>query len=144
MNQIDRSLEIRIRKSFARQTMMTTLGATLADVGPGRCRIEAPILPEMRQQHGAGHAGVTFTLVDTAAGYAALTMLPPEDDVMTAEMKINLLSPALGDRLVATGEVIRAGRRLVIVRGEVVAVGPAGEKTVAIVQGTMVPVPPAG
>lgn len=137
--------ETRIRESFARQTMLATLKATLDEVSEGRCVISAPLLPEMRQQHGAGHAGATFTLVDTAAGYAALTLIPPGAEVMTAEMKINLLSPASGERLIATGEVVRAGRRLIVVRGEVVAEEAGRSRTIAIVQGTMIPVdPPAG
>ncbi|OWJ75577.1 PaaI family thioesterase [Haematobacter genomosp. 1] len=138
-------LESRIRASFARQSMLATLKATLDEVAEGRCVISAPLLPETRQQHGAGHAGATFTLVDTAAGYAALTLIPPGTEVMTAEMKINLLSPAIGDRLIATGEVVRAGRRLIVVRGEVVAEEAGRTRTIAIVQGTMIPVdPPAG
>ncbi len=130
----------RLRDSFARQSLMTTLGAQMLSHSPGRCQLAAPILPGMRQQHGAGHAGVTFALGDTAAGYAALSMMPEGREVMTAEMKINLMSPALGERLLATGEVVRAGRRLVVVRAEVAAERAGERVTVAILQGTMIPV----
>lgn len=132
--------EARVRASFARQSLMQTIGAELLEVAPGRCRIAAPILPGMRQQHGAGHAALSFALGDTAAGYAALTLLPAEREVMTVELKINLLAPALGDRLVATGEVLRAGRRLVVVRAGVVA--EREDRTVAVAEllGTMIPV----
>jgi uncharacterized protein (TIGR00369 family) len=134
----------RIADSFASQSMMTSLGARIVDLAPGRCEIEAPLLHGFRQQHGAGHAGATFALGDTAAGYAALATMPEGREVMTAEMKINLLAPATGARLVAVGEVMRAGRRLVVVRAEVLAVAADGtRRTIALLQGTMVPVDPA-
>lgn len=137
------TLHTRIADSFARQSMMATLGAELAEVGPGRCRIVAPVLEIARQQHGAGHAGLTFALGDVAAGYAALSLMPLDREVMTVEMKINLMAPAVGNRLVATGEVVRAGQRLTVVRAEVVAINETGgEKTVALLQGTMIPVNP--
>ena len=133
----------RIRDSFARQSMMGMVGASLIEAGHGVCVIRAPILPGLRQQHGAGHAGLTFTLGDTAAGYAALSLLPAGNEVMTAEIKINLLSPALGDMLEARGEVLKAGRRLVVVRAEVWAIDGERRKTIALMQGTMIPVDPA-
>ncbi len=133
-------VETRIADSFARQTIMATLRAELIEIAPGRVRIAAPLLPEFRQQQGAGHAGVTFALGDSAAGYAALTLIPEGREVMTVEMKINLLSPATGTRLVATGEVLRPGRRLLIVRAQVHAERPAGSVQVAELLGTMIPV----
>lgn len=130
----------RIATSFARQAMMTSLHATLIHADAGRCVIRAPILPDFSQQHGAAHAAVAFALGDSAAGYAALTQMPDGAEVMTAEMKINLLSPAMGDALEAVGEVMRAGRRLTIVRAEVVAITGDKRKVVALLQGTMIPV----
>lgn len=129
----------RIRDSFDSQTMMETLGAQLGDLAPGFCQITAPILPIALQQHGSGHAGLAFSIGDSAAGYAALTMMPPNSEVMTIEMKINLLSPTVGDRLVAEGRVIRAGRRMVVVAADVWADSAAGRKHVAMLQGTMIP-----
>lgn len=134
------SIETRIRDSFGRQTMMQTLGATLDSVAEGRVVIVAPILPTSLQQQGAGHAGLTFSIGDSAAGYAALTVLPEGAEVMTVEMKINLMSPALGDRLVAIGRVIRGGRRIVVVAADVFAERDGARKHVAILQGTMIPV----
>ncbi|GAB4386664.1 PaaI family thioesterase [Albidovulum sp.] len=130
----------KVRRSFARQSLMRTFRAEITGLGRGRCEISAPIVPEARQQHDAGHAGLTFALGDSAAGYAALTMLPQEAEVMTAEMKINLLAPARGERLVARGRVVKAGRRLVVVTAEVEAVSGDERRPVAILQGTMVPV----
>lgn len=130
----------RIRASFAAQTLMQTFGAEVVETGPGRCVISAPILPGARQQQGFGHAGLTFALGDTAAGYAALTLMPEGAEVLTVEMKINLIAPAAGDRLIATGRVARAGRRLTVVTAEVEAVTGESRRTVAILQGTMIPV----
>ena len=134
------SIEDRIRDSFGKQTMMQTLGAQLDSVADGRVTITAPILPSSLQQQGAGHAGLAFSIGDSAAGYSALTTMPDGAEVMTVEMKINLLAPAVGARLVAEGRVVKAGRRIVVVAADVWAEGPAGRKEVATMLGTMVPV----
>jgi uncharacterized protein (TIGR00369 family) len=131
----------RVTDSFAAQTMMQTLGAELTEITPGLVRITAPILPGTRQQQGFGHAGLTFSIGDSAAGYAALTMLPLDMEVVTAEIKINLLAPARGDRLIATGRVIKPGKRLSVVTAEVHAEHDGQQTLIAILQGTMVPVP---
>lgn len=132
----------RIALSFAAQGLMTSFGAEMVSAGAGRCTIAAPIRRETSQQHGFAHAGLTFALGDSAAGYAALTVMPDDAEVLTAEMKINLLAPARGDRLVAEGRVERPGRRLVVVSAEVFA-DAAGQLTrIALLQGTMVPILP--
>ncbi|MEM5543351.1 PaaI family thioesterase [Sulfitobacter sp. AS92] len=134
------TIERRVRESFASQTMMQTLGAKIIEVQPGLVRVSAPILPSAMQQQGFGHAGLTFSIGDSAAGYAALSMLPPDVDVVTSEIKINLLAPAQGDRLVATGRVVKPGRRLCVVTAEVHAENDGETKLIAILQGTIVPV----
>ncbi|AUM75402.1 PaaI family thioesterase [Paracoccus jeotgali] len=133
-------IDSRIRDSFGRQTMMQTLGATLDSVESGRVVIVAPILPTVLQQQGAGHAGLAFSIGDSAAGYAALTVMEEGVEVMTVEMKINLMAPALGERLRAEGRVIRAGRRIVVVAADVWAETGETRKHVAMLQGTMIPV----
>lgn len=140
MTNLSPAIDRKTRDSFARQALMTTFGATILDIAPGACTLAAPILPLARQQHGVGHAGLTFALGDTAAGYAALTLMPEEAEVMTVEMKINLLAPAAGDRLVAAGRVIRGGRRISAVTAEVFAETGGSRDLIAILQGTMVPV----
>jgi uncharacterized protein (TIGR00369 family) len=130
----------RIHSSFAAQSMMETLGAELFEVSSGLVRIKAPILPGTRQQQGFGHAGLTFSLGDSAAGYAALTMMPLDNEVVTAEIKINLLAPARGDWLIATGKVVKPGKRLCVVTAEVHAMADGKETLIALLQGTMVPV----
>lgn len=134
------TIERRVRESFASQTMMQTLGAKIIEVQPGLVRVSAPILPSAMQQQGFGHAGLTFSIGDSAAGYAALSMLPPDVDVVTSEIKINLLAPARGARLVATGRVVKPGRRLCVVTAEVHAENDGETKLIAILQGTIVPV----
>ncbi len=132
--------EARVRENFARQSMMATIGADLVTVAPGRVVIAAPVGEGFRQQQGFGHAALTFALGDTAAGYAALTVMQPGVDVLTVEMKINLLAPGIG-RLVAEGRVIRPGRRLIVVAADVWAEDEkGGRKQVAALQGTMIPI----
>lgn len=134
------AIRLKIAESFARQGMMSTFGAELRAVGRGACEIEAPVRPESSQQHGFAHAGLTFALGDSAAGYAALSVMPEEAEVLTVEMKINLIAPAKGDSLRAKGEVVKAGRRLIVVRASVFAVENGEETEVALLQGTMIPV----
>lgn len=131
-------IEQKIRQSFAAQAMMTTLGARLVDLSDGAVVIEAPILPGSRQQHGFGHAGLTFAIGDSAAGYAALSLMPERAEVLTTEMKINLLAPAKGERLIARGRVIKPGRRLVIVQADVHALQDGVETHIALLTGTMI------
>ena len=130
----------RIHSSFGAQSMMETLGATLENVTRGSVTITAPILPGAMQQQGFGHAGLTFSIGDSAAGYAALTTLPLDSEVVTAEIKINLLAPAMGHRLIAVGKVVKPGKRLCVVTSEVFAETDGTRKLIAILQGTMVPV----
>ncbi|MEX0310637.1 MAG: PaaI family thioesterase, partial [Tateyamaria sp.] len=122
----------RIAASFARQSMMQTFGATLDSVADGRVTISAPILPGSQQQQGFAHAALTFGLGDSAAGYAALTTLPDDQEVVTAEIKINLTAPATGDRLIAKGRVVKPGRRLIVVTSEVFAQKDGHDTLVAI------------
>ena len=138
---MDETARDRIRRSFDAQSMMATLGARMTEIEEGQVRITAPILPGTRQQQGFGHAGLTFSIGDSAAGYAALTTLPPEMEVVTAEIKINLLAPARGDLLIATGRVVKPGRRLCVVTAEVHAEADGTSRLIAVLQGTMVPVP---
>lgn len=129
-----------IHTSFAKQSLMHTLGASLQRVALGEVDIHAPLAPHVLQQHGFGHAGLTFSIGDSAAGYAALTLFDPKQEVLTAEIKINLLAPAKGDYLIAKGRVIKSGRRLCVVAADVFAYDSNREKHIAILQGTMIPV----
>ena len=137
---LDPAIAEKVRTSFAKQSMMKTIGAQLETVERGEVIISAPVLDGFRQQQDFGHGGLVFSLGDTAAGFAALSVMPLDREVLTVEVKINLLAPAVG-RLVATGRVIKAGKRLVVVAAEVNSVSEAGtHKPVAALQGTMIPV----
>lgn len=130
----------RIQASFDRQSMMATLGARLTEAADGACTITAPILPGSMQQQGFGHAGLTFSIGDSAAGYAALSLLPDTQEVVTTEIKINLLAPAMGDLLIARGRVIKPGRRLIVVTSDVFAQTGTEERHIACLTGSMMPV----
>ena len=108
----DPAWETRVKASFAQQSLITTLNAELLDLAPGRCTIRSTYREGLGQQHGFFHAGVASAIGDSACGYAAYTLFPPDTEVLTAEFKINLLAPAIGRDLVATAEVVRSGRRL--------------------------------
>lgn len=137
------AVDQRIRNSFATQSMMATLGAELVHVAAGATEIHAPILPGSRQQHGFAHAGLTFAIGDSAAGYAALSVMPEDHEVLTTEMKIHLLAPGKGDLLIARGKVIKPGRRLVIVQADVFARIEGKDTHIAMMTGTMIPLAPA-
>lgn len=127
----------RVERSFAKQGIMTTLGASLLRVAPGEVEIALPIGPEVSQQHGFAHAGAVSTIADSAAGFAALTLMPPGTGVLTAEFKINLMAPAAGDRLVASGRVLKAGRTLTIAQAEVHAEAQGQRKLIAFLTATL-------
>ncbi len=114
--------EAAVRDSFARQKVMNLIGAEMGLLAPGHCEIRLPFRDDLTQQNGFFHAGITGTIVDSAGGYAGLTLMPAGAGVLTVEFKLNLLAPADGDILVAEGQVLKSGRNLVITRGEVYAI----------------------
>jgi uncharacterized protein (TIGR00369 family) len=116
----DPAFESRVRASFVRQKVMALIGAELTGVAPGRVEIELPFRDDLTQQHGFFHAGIVGTIADSAGGFAAYTLMPAGASVLSVEYKINLMSPAEGERLVASGQVIRAGRTLTVCDLEVV------------------------
>lgn len=107
--------EARTRDSFARQAAMATLGITLDSVGPGHVTLSLPHRADLAQQHGFLHAGIVSTALDSACGYAAFTLMPPEAAVLTIEFKVNLLAPARGPVLRIEGRVVKAGRTINVV-----------------------------
>lgn len=119
-----------VRESFVRQSMMTTLGVRIEHIAPGEIDLTAPFAPQFGQQNGFWHAGAISSLADSANGYAAFTLAPPESDVLAVEFKINLLAPALGDTFLAQGRVLRPGRTLTVCLAEVF--GMAGEERTPI------------
>ena len=136
----DPDFEQRVRASYARQAAMATLGATLSQVAPGQVVIELPFRPDLTQQHGFLHAGVVTTAMDSACGYAAMSLMERGAAVLSVEFKVNLLAPARGVRFRASGRVVRAGRNLTVVTGEFRAVDGAGDPLVAMMTATMMAV----
>ena len=132
------SLETRIQNSFEQQRVMRLLNAKLAKVSPGEVHIELPFQPQLTQQHGYLHAGIITTVVDSACGYAAYVLMPPESEVLSVEFKINFLHPARGERFLAVGKVVKPGRTLMICSGELHAFEAGEQKQVALMQATMI------
>ena len=129
--------DARVRSSFAKQRMMATIGAVVEDVTPGRVSLRLPFRDDLTQQHGFLHAGVLAALADSACGYAALSLMPPDAAVLSIEFKINMLAPARGESVIARAEVIRAGRTVMVCRADVHALHEGAEKLVAAMQGSM-------
>ncbi len=130
----------RVRASFERQAAMATLGARLARVAPGEVDIELPFRADLTQQHGFIHAGIVSTVLDSACGYAAFTLMPADAAVLSIEFKVNLLAPARGERIVARSRVVRAGRTVSVCTADAFAVRDGQEHHVATLTGTMMTV----
>jgi len=127
----------RVRASFARQAIMEHLGAELHTVEPGYCEIHLPFKPALAQQHGYFHGGAIGVIGDSAGGYAGYTLMPADSSVLTIEYKLNLLSPADGELLIARGTVLKPGRTLVISRADVVVVKNGHERICATMLQTL-------
>ncbi len=138
---LDPQFEARVRASFARQRAMDTIGATVARVEPGLVEVELPYRADLTQQHGFLHAGIVATILDSACGYAAFSLMAPDVAVLTIEYKINLLRPAQGDRFVARGLVVRAGQTITVCSGNVLAYTGSAEKLVATMLATVFTAP---
>ena len=137
---MDADAEARVRQSFARQAYMETLGAEIVHVDEGEVDIALPFSERLVQQDGFLHAGVVAGAIDSACGYAALTLMDAGSEVLTVEFKINLLAPAAGERLIARGRVVRSGRHLTVCRGDAFTLGEGREKHVATLTATMIAV----
>jgi uncharacterized protein (TIGR00369 family) len=127
----------RVLSSFARQGLMQTLGAHLEDIRPGFCEIRLPFRQGLSQQHGFFHAGATAAIADSAGGYAAFSLMEAGDSVLSVEYKINLLSPAKGDLLIARGRVLRAGQTLSVCQTDVFVRREGNETLCATMQQTV-------
>jgi uncharacterized protein (TIGR00369 family) len=133
----DPDFESRVRSSFALQHLMTTIGANITTVLPGEVHIELTFASAWTQQHGFIHAGIITSIVDSACGYAANTLMPAGSGVLTVEYKVNFLNPAKAEKFVAIGRVIKPGRTLTVCVGEVTGVERGEEQVIATMQATM-------
>lgn len=122
--------------SFEQQPICRTLGIELAALEPGFCEMRLPFRADLTQQHGFFHAGMVSTLADNAGGYAALSLMPAGAEVLAVEFKINLMSPAKGDVMIARARVVKPGRTLVITQVEIAMLDGGVEKDCALMQQT--------
>ena len=137
-NDVDTEYETRVRSSFARQKAMETIGAQLTSVTPGTIEIEMPYSAALTQQHGFIHAGIISTALDSACGYAAYSLMPPEAAVLTIEFKLNMLAPGKGERFLFRGNVTKPGRTIIVADGQAYAFSADGEaKLIATMTATM-------
>ena len=130
----------RVRASFGRQAAMATIGATLADIAPGRVVIELPWQQALTQQHGFLHAGMVATALDSACGYAGFSLMSADAAVLTIEFKINLLAPAKGERFRMEGLVLKPGRTITVAEGRAFAIEGEREKLIATMNCTLMAV----
>lgn len=128
----------KIKESFDKQGLMKTLNAKLVSVGQGEVKISCEFSEGLTQQHGFFHAGVATSIVDSACGYAALTMVPDNMEVLSVEFKINFIKPAKTDKLIAIGKVLQSGRTLTICEGYVY--DSSEEKLISKMTATMIAV----
>ena len=127
-----------INQSFAKQTIMSLIGAELTRVEAGLIEINLPYRADLAQQHGYLHAGIVTTIADSACGYAAYSLMPPNSEVLSVEFKVNLLRPAKGETFSAVAEVVKAGRTLTVVRADVFGIEQDRRELIATMLGTMI------
>ena len=128
-----------IKQSFAKQTIMGLIGAELTRVEAGIVEITLPYRADLAQQHGYLHAGIVTTIADSACGYAAYSLMPPNTEVLSVEFKVNLLRPAKGELFLASAEVLKSGRTLTVVRADVFSLDQTQQRTlIATMLGTMI------
>lgn len=136
------AFEKKVRDSFGRQRFMATIGAEMSSVGRGSVEIRFPFSSKLTQQNGFVHAGAVTSIMDSACGYAALTVAPEEADVLSVEFKVNLLAPGIGESFVARGSVKRAGKRLAVCTADAFATKEGEEKMIATMLATIMIVEP--
>lgn len=128
----------RVAMSYSKQKAMASIGAALVEIGHGTATVELPFRQDLTQQNGFIHAGIVTMIVDTACGYAAFSLMPSTAAVLTVEFKVNFVSPAIGEKFIARGRVLKPGRTLMVCQGEVHAVTDGKEKLVATMLATMI------
>ena len=133
--------EASVRESFSRIALMTTIGARLVKIAAGQVQIDMAVRDDLTQQHGYVAAAIVTAIVDTACGYAAMSLMPAGAGVLTVEYKVNFLSPARGERLLARGWVVKPGHTLTVCAGEVHALNRGTETIVATMLATMMSLP---
>ena len=129
-----------MRADFDRQGAMSTMGITVSDITPGRVILEMPFNPAFSQHHGFIHAGTITSGMDSACGFAALTLMDAESEVLTVEFKCSFLAPARGQSFRFEGEVLKSGRTLTFTEGRAIALDGPRETRIATITATMMAV----
>ena len=137
----DPNFKTRVQESFSKQKLMHTMGANIATIEAGHVVLEMPFSESFTQQHGFLHAGTVTTMMDSAAGYAAFSLMPPQAEVLTIELKTNLISPARGEFFRFEGNVIKPGRTITFCEATAYALDASGsQKKIATMAATMMSV----
>ena len=132
----------RVAASLTRQGMMQPLGVRLLRAERGLVELAMPYSDKVTQQQGGFHGGAMGALADIAGGYAGLTVLPEDSEIVTVEYKINFLASFQGGEIRATGRVVKGGKRIIVTTAEVVHIDDKGKQSpCAVMQQTLVPVP---
>jgi len=130
----------KVTESFDRQQVMKTINASIKEIIPGQIELEFPFQQNLTQQHGLIHAGIISTVLDSACGYAAFSLMPEDAAVLTIEFKVNLLAPAKGTRFRALGKVKKPGRNITVAEGEMLSFTNNDSKLVATMVATIMAV----
>lgn len=133
---MDQARAAHIRESFERQGLMRHLGARILTIESGRVIVDVPFSDRVTQQNGFFHAAVSAAIADSAGGYAALSLMDEGEDVLAVEFKLNLLRPAVGERLIAEASVLKGGRTLTVCQVTVRAASGDDSKVVAVMTQT--------
>lgn len=133
----DPGYDARVRRNFASQQTMATMGVSLTRIEPGTLELQMPYNVKFSQQNGFLHAGAVSAALDTACGLASYTLMPADADILTVEFKINMLAPARGQTFRFVGHVVKPGRTLVVAEGRAFANDDGHEKLIATMSATM-------
>ena len=129
--------EQKVRDSFDKQVIMRTIGATITRLQAGEVELTMPFHESLTQQHGFIHGGIVTTILDSACGYAALSLMPADAGILSIEFKVNFLAPASGENFRALGRVKKPGRNITVSEGDLYAELEGESKLVASMVATM-------
>jgi uncharacterized protein (TIGR00369 family) len=136
----DPNFDARVRASFARNRLLGSFGVAIKEITPGHVVMTLPFREDLCQQHGYLHGGVLAALLDSASGYAGLTLMPVSAAILGVEFKVNFVAPAIGERVDVFGRVLKSGRTLTVCAGDAYAISDGKQKLVASMLNTVIAV----
>ena len=128
---------VRVRRELSAQGVTALLGIDIDDLAPGRVTLSMPITPAVVQQYQVVHGGMVAVIADSASGLTAISLLPATDGVLSIEFKINLLGPGRGEKMIARGTVIKAGRTVIVAQADVYCVDNGVKTHTAVLVNTL-------